>query len=884
MSILLFIYTTRSFACEITTISAVVANSPENTQSIFEITRDCTEQNITDFYLTLSSEYQARFKNTLQIYFNQEHLSPVYKSKEDFLVKNFPNLFSNKISQIKTSVLALGASKIVKDPEQFNQIFGFTYPLTFKGMTPSFESALSSSQGSSFCCVAYTNHQDLTPMSASEIYGILDKGYSNLTAYQGSNLKDFGKSVVSNIKALFSAPPPDKVLQESLAQQKNAIIKEYERYKQALVDYATNLGVNTMSYKIASDLAMANTLESIQKTSQKAEEVLERMQNEIKASDAAYENIIAQVFPKEKILTVEEQRREDIKNGLYPKDSLNKIRDELNSKLMEASEQNPTAGISDLMDRLNSLNFVSTSKGEQLQNILNEHLDSRGIISTYTGFESDVYNKEFYTDFSNDQSLALILRSTINKSLAYKNLSSSASMQQKAQDALTTSLAGDDFNRLGMNELGRELIVSGMELLNYARNSPEKEYYQRTFLSASASREYDLDLTPDTFENYKIIQYANKFAANTAIQNDAYLKFYSNVLIEQNIDAASRGGNAFLSSQIDSELFLESVIKGVGAGITQFTVDTAAGIVHLVTSPIESIQAVTNALAHSDILISSITNSIKKVYNEFPNYSVEEKAKFITDATLNIVTAFVPSTYIGKAGFGAVEIQKLTSTAHEATRILTDYALKGFEGLERAESIAPGYKTLLSLTDESHFLNGAFELGNNLHNASPEFISGLMQYSQKNSISLKEMTAISRFEGGFSKFISEPVYTEFVLPENIIKFGKSPEHVTFATSRSAADRLIRESYTKGDKSVIRNAMGWTKSDWLFEESEKLYRVDIPFSFEYEPRLPTGSEVGANKHFLGTGFTPGNAPEMIIRDVPKNDIIGGHKTGFKIIYD
>jgi len=42
--------------------------------------------------------------------------------------------------------------------------------------------------------------------------------------------------------------------------------------------------------------------------------------------------------------------------------------------------------------------------------------------------------------------------------------------------------------------------------------------------------------------------------------------------------------------------------------------------------------------------------------------------------------------------------------------------------------------------------------------------------------------------------------------------------------------------------------------------------------------------GVNKHFLGTGFTPGNAPEMIIRHVPKADIIGGYKSGFKIIYD
>ncbi len=91
---------------------------------------------------------------------------------------------------------------------------------------------------------------------------------------------------------------------------------------------------------------------------------------------------------------------------------------------------------------------------------------------------------------------------------------------------------------------------------------------------------------------------------------------------------------------------MNSIGSGVAKGIYQVAEDTVAGVYHLVTHPIDSVISIADALYNYDRTYSIIVDKIKSDIDKFHTLSTEEKAKFITQASLELATLVTPRGFL----------------------------------------------------------------------------------------------------------------------------------------------------------------------------------------------------------------------------------------------
>jgi hypothetical protein len=99
--------------------------------------------------------------------------------------------------------------------------------------------------------------------------------------------------------------------------------------------------------------------------------------------------------------------------------------------------------------------------------------------------------------------------------------------------------------------------------------------------------------------------------------------------------------------------------------------------------------------------------------------------------------------------------------------------------------------------------------------------------------------------------------TRFMLEENLDKYGIGQrDGTTFVFPTSEIDSLI----TKGDFADVERALGLP--DGYFNDFH-VFRVDIPDAENYNLRMPSGNEAGANEYWLPGGLLPEGMPEAVV---------------------
>ncbi|MCV7257021.1 hypothetical protein [Mycobacterium shimoidei] len=101
--------------------------------------------------------------------------------------------------------------------------------------------------------------------------------------------------------------------------------------------------------------------------------------------------------------------------------------------------------------------------------------------------------------------------------------------------------------------------------------------------------------------------------------------------------------------------------------------------------------------------------------------------------------------------------------------------------------------------------------------------------------------------------------TRFMPESNIDKWGIAQRDGTsFVMPKSEADALM--DATRGDPRGLERALGLPDG---FLESKKLVRIDIPRPEEFNLRIPSGNEAGANEQWIPGGLLPDGASEAVI---------------------
>ncbi|MGO9504261.1 MAG: hypothetical protein ACLPUO_22395 [Streptosporangiaceae bacterium] len=109
--------------------------------------------------------------------------------------------------------------------------------------------------------------------------------------------------------------------------------------------------------------------------------------------------------------------------------------------------------------------------------------------------------------------------------------------------------------------------------------------------------------------------------------------------------------------------------------------------------------------------------------------------------------------------------------------------------------------------------------------------------------------------------------TRFMLDENLKQYGISQrDGTTFLFPTSEVDPLL----AKGDFAALESALGLPQG---YFKDYNVIRVDIPHPDDYNLRMPSGNEAGANEYWLPGGHLPEGMPEAVIdgSNVPPEDL-------------
>lgn len=105
----------------------------------------------------------------------------------------------------------------------------------------------------------------------------------------------------------------------------------------------------------------------------------------------------------------------------------------------------------------------------------------------------------------------------------------------------------------------------------------------------------------------------------------------------------------------------------------------------------------------------------------------------------------------------------------------------------------------------------------------------------------------------------------FICPQGIIddygsKLGRADGVYVISTKRM--EELM--ATTKGDMALIEKELAIPEGDW---QSRVMCRVDVKLPKDFDLRMPSGNEEGANEFFKPGGFTANGVPEAVINPIP-----------------
>jgi hypothetical protein len=115
---------------------------------------------------------------------------------------------------------------------------------------------------------------------------------------------------------------------------------------------------------------------------------------------------------------------------------------------------------------------------------------------------------------------------------------------------------------------------------------------------------------------------------------------------------------------------------------------------------------------------------------------------------------------------------------------------------------------------------------------------------------------LEKFSDGASRFAPE---------SNLSRSGIAQvDGTSLMMTKHDVDALLQS--VDGDQRMMERGLGLPQG---FLEDNKIVRIDVPDPQDYNLRIPSGNEAGANSNWIPGGYLPDGLPEAVIdgRDVP-----------------
>ncbi len=361
-----------------------------------------------------------------------------------------------------------------------------------------------------------------------------------------------------------------------------------------------------------------------------------------------------------------DQAKRDLNQGIY------------STKYSEAESQIRN-GVDYFVKEKLETNIQYKSELNQATNII---FNDNGLIKDYLEYYPKLKNYSLKTQINsvNSSNVKLTLNN-INSALHIIKNSYSPQSIEKAKIVIENSIKADIFYANNLKIQSNRLLGRGISSLTFYANK-QNEIYQHRTLSVHAKNLFDVDASlkaTTSYENYQIINLANGLAKeltrNTAFQSMEYYTLSNIALKKAQSSSMDSDLNKFESALDNAWAYADimyDVTKGVAKGVYQVVEDMGTGAYQLITQPVDSYLSLSSAIYNYDKTYEIITNNIKNDINSFPNLSIEEKAKLITQSSFEIATFFSPKTLVK----GSLQARKIAEASTFASNKIVDHYAK----------------------------------------------------------------------------------------------------------------------------------------------------------------------------------------------------------------
>ena len=530
---------------------------------------------------------------------------------------------------------------------------------------------------------------DFTPSDSQQIAQALMGGYNVVNLIQSGTLQTIATQIGNNLalgfKAIvFGEHEPDYIADANIRVEQAAVTELYDNYRNALVDWASKINVNSYNLSVASDLEW-KVIEGEQAQSQQD---IQGVLDEIKANQNQIDVTKASVSTLLKTTEADLEKTEsawqikEYKDGLLSQNAIDDNNLEITSQLSTASTTNPLNGL-DKISSLENLMFNETNPlvAAQRKNALKNFIDDNGIVIAYSTNEEKIKGYAFHTSFSDTYNTpASLVRNAVNEALALKYFADTPEKLEQGNVALDLALEADEAYGQNRAQWGDRYVMDSMEIASYAAHDIFYNDYASTQLNANAQNTFHLNQKADTYEGFKTIELANSMA-NIIAKNptDENFTFLSKMALAQMAESQAQGNLKSFETATKNGWFLVDCAKGVTEGLWQFTKDTVTGVVQLVNHPIDSAEAMLNAVINYRETTRVILQAIERNIARFPTMTLEEQTAFVTETAADVLTTFLP---LGEVKTAA-EVEKISA----ATKTATELVVKKYKHLIPADYV-----------------------------------------------------------------------------------------------------------------------------------------------------------------------------------------------------
>ena len=311
-------------------------------------------------------------------------------------------------------------------------------------------------------------------------------------------------------------------------------------------------------------------------------------------------------------------------------------------------------------------------------------LDANGLLQRLS--EQDERLKDRVLSTSSVRPYGKMMRKTLNQALSIKakepNLSKA---YQDADMAIELLLEADEL--FAQTQDSYQSVLAGRKIEQGVRlvKSLAGEEFNES-LSPELQKQWGLPAVDGTtFEGAEIIAVVKEASGQAVIFEDEILHFHFASAVQQASADANDGDTRSVLASVNRAWAVVDYAKGFTRGLADFTVDTVTGVASLVRHPVDSAQAIYNSVVNYDKTFDAIHEAMKQIWNEYDDYTPEQKGHLHAKITAEILSTVLPVGAIKNAA-KAARAAKLAKAAEKVVGKLMPLSEASVSAYEAAKA------------------------------------------------------------------------------------------------------------------------------------------------------------------------------------------------------